>query len=176
MRKPAFLVQSRAEGSSEASVLCLAATTEPGRADDVTGAVLARAATSGIRGGTVVLALDGAVDADCLEALCSLQDRLRALGMCLRLAVGPDEPRRQLRKEAASRVATSLAIHPTLRSALLATYAACLGPGVVTAQVRAALAVPAEPVQAASAMAVIEPDRSHSRKAAESGYQWWVVA
>ena len=69
-----------------------------------------------------------------------------------------------------------MAIHPTLRSALLATYAACLGPGVVTAQVRAALAVPAEPLQAAPAMAVIEPDRSRSRKAAESGYQWWVVA
>ncbi|MFZ0191379.1 MAG: hypothetical protein WAL72_31050 [Streptosporangiaceae bacterium] len=46
-----------------------------------------------------------------------------------------------------------MAIHPTLRSALLATYAACLGPGVVTAQVRAALAVPAEPLQAARAMA-----------------------
>ena len=153
MRKPLFLVQSRAEGTSEASVLCLAATAEPGRADDVTSAVLARA-TSGVPGGTVVLALDGAVDADCLEALCSLQERLHALGMCLRLAVGPDEPRRQLRKEAASRPVTSLAIHPTLRSALLATYAAYLGPGVVTAQVRAALAVPAEPLQAASAMPV----------------------
>ena len=154
MRKPLFLVQSRAEGTSEASVLCLAATAEPGRTDDVTSAVLARAATSGVPGGTVVLALDGAVDADCLEALCSLQERLHALGMCLRLAVGPDEPRRQLRKEAASRPVTSLAIHPTLRSALLATYAAYLGPGVVTAQVRAALAVPAEPLQAASAMPV----------------------
>jgi hypothetical protein len=176
VRKPLFLVQSRAEGTSEASVLCLAATAEPSRADDVTSAVLARAATSGAPGGTVVLALDGTVDADCLEALCSLQERLHALGMCLRLAVGPDEPRRQLRKEAVSRPVTSLAIHPTLRSALLATYAAYLGPGVVTAQVRAALAVPAEPLQAGPAMAVIEPDRSHSRKAAETGYQWWVVA
>lgn len=160
MRKPLFLVQSRAEGTSEASVLCLAATAEPGRADDVTSAVLARA-TSGVPGGTVVLALDGAVDADCLEALCSLQERLHALGMCLRLAVGPDEPRRQLRKEAASRPVTSLAIHPTLRSALLATYAACLGPGVVTAQVRAALAVPAELLQAASAMPVTSGASSH---------------
>jgi hypothetical protein len=149
VQKPLFLAQSRAEGPSEASVLCLAATAEVGRADDVTNAVLARAATSRVPGGTVVLALDGTVDADCLEALCSLQERLRALGMCLRLAVGPDEPRRRLRKEAASGPATSLAIHPTLRSALLATYASCLGPGVVTAQVRAALAVPAEPLQAA---------------------------
>jgi hypothetical protein len=48
-----------------------------------------------------------------------------------------------------------LAIHPTLRSALLATYAAYLGPGVVTAQVRAALAVPAEPLQAAPANGVL---------------------
>ena len=152
MRNPLFLARSRAEGTSEASVLCLAATAEPGRADDVTSAVLARAGTLGVRGGTVVLALDGAIEPDCLEALCSLQERLRSLGMCLRLAVGPDEPRRQLRKEAASRPVTPLAIHPTLRSALLASYAACLGPGVVTARVRAALAVPAEPLQAASAV------------------------
>lgn len=171
MQKPLFLAQSRAEGTSEASVLCLAATAEVGRADEVTSAVLARAATSGVPGGTVVLALDGAVDADCLEALCSLQERLRALGMCLRLAVGPDEPRRQLRKEGASRPVTSLAIHPTLRSALLATYAACLGPGVVTAQVRAALAVPAEPLQATPGTRM--SPQWGSRLA---GYQWWVVA
>ena len=171
MQKPLFLARSRAEGTSEASVLCLAATAEPGRADDVTSAVLARAATSAVPGGTVVLALDGAVDADCLGPLCSLQERLRVLGMCLRLAVGPDEPRRQLRKEAASRPVTSLAIHPTLRSALLATYAACLGPGVVTAQVRAALAVPAEPLQATP-----RTRRSLQWGSRLAGYQWWVVA
>jgi hypothetical protein len=172
VRKSLFLAQSRAEGTSEASVLCLAATAERGRADAVTSAVFARAATSEVPGGTVVLALDGAVDADCLEALRSLQERLRALGMCLRLAVGPDEPRRQLRKEAASRPVTSLAIHPTLRSALLATYAAYLGPGVVTAPVRAALAVPAEPLQAAPGDEYDTPN-GWPRLA---GYQWWVVA
>lgn len=172
MRKSLFLAQSRTEDTSEASVLCLAATAEPGRADDVTSAVLARAATAEVLGGTVVLALDGAVDTDCLEALCSLQERLHALGMCLRLAVGPDEPRRRLRKEVASRPVTSLAIHPTLRSALLATYAADLGPGVVTAPVRAALAVPAEPLQAAPGDEYVTQD-GWSRLA---GYQWWVVA
>ena len=76
MQKPLFLAQSRAEGTSEASVLCLAATAEPGRADDLASAVLARAATSGVPGGTVVLALDGTVDADYLGALYSLQERL----------------------------------------------------------------------------------------------------
>lgn len=171
MRKPLFLAQSRAEDTSEASVLCLAATAEPGRADDVTSAVLARAATSEVSRGTVVLALDGAVDTDCLEALCSLQERLRALGMCLRVAVGPDEPRRQLRKEEVSRPVTSLAIHPTLRSALLATYAAHLGPGVVTAPVRAALAVSAEPLQA-----VPGTNMSLQRGSRLAGYQWCVVA
>jgi hypothetical protein len=146
VRKPRFLAPSTAAGTSEALVLCLAATVQRGQTDDVTSTVLARAAESGAREGTVVLALDGAVDAECLQSLCSLQDRLRALGMCLRLAICPEEPGRQPRKQTAMR-ATSLAIHPTLRSALLATYAARLGPGLVTAQVRAALSVPAEPLQ-----------------------------
>ena len=147
VRKPQFLALSRTEGAPEGFVLCLAATVEPGQADDLTSTVLARAAECRAWGGTVVLALDGAVDAGCLEALCCLQEGLRTLGMCLRLAISPEEPRRQLRRVAGSLPVTSLAIHPTLRSALLATYATRLGPGLVTAQVRAALSAPAEPLQ-----------------------------
>jgi hypothetical protein len=143
VRNPLFPPLSREESVSQASVLCLAATVEPGQAGDVTSTVLARVTSAGERGSTVVLALDGAVDADCLQALCSLQERLRALGVCLRLAIRPEQSRNQ----APSRSVTSLTIHPTLRSALLAAYAARLGPGVVTAQVRAALSVPPEPLQ-----------------------------
>ena len=147
MRKPLFLAPSRPEGTSEAVVLCLAVTVRPSQTDDTTSTVLARAAESGARAGTVVLVLDGAVDIGCLEALCSLQERLRARGMGLRLAIRPAEPLRQLRRETASTSVTSLAIHPTLRSALLAAYAARPGPGLVTAQVRSALSVSAEPLQ-----------------------------
>ena len=142
MRRPLFLALSREARAPEALVLCLTASVEPGQTDELTGIVLARAAEGGVRGGTVVLALDDAVDADCLAALYSLQERLRELGMCLRLAIRPEE-RHHLRKDATSR----LSIYHTLRSAVLATYAACLGPGLVTAQVRAALSVPAEPLR-----------------------------
>jgi hypothetical protein len=147
VRKPLFLAPSRTEGTPEAVVLCLAVTVGPSQSDDTTSTVLAYAAESGARAGTVILALDGAVDVGCLEALCSLQERLRVRGMGLRLAIRPEEPLRHVRKGTASPPVTSLAIHPTLRSALLATYAARPGPGLVTAQVRAALSVSAEPLQ-----------------------------
>jgi len=167
VRKPQFRARSRAEGIPEAFVLCLAATVGPGQADDVASTVLARAAECAAerraRAGTVVLALDGAVDADCLEALCCLQEGLRTLGMCLRLAIGPGEPGRQPRTVAGN----ALAVHPTLRSALLATYAARLGPGLVTAQVRAALSAPAEPLQI---RARFRDDERHMRPQMVRGY------
>jgi hypothetical protein len=126
--------------------LCLAATVGPRQFGDLASAVLARtAAGPGPQAGTVVLVLvlDGDIDAGWPEALGLLGQRLSALGTCLRLVITPQGAARQLRGEASA----SLAIHPNLRSAMLAAYAARLGPGLVTAQVRAALSAPAEPLR-----------------------------
>ena len=158
MRKPRFLALPRPRVSPEAFVVCLAATVEPGQAAGLTSAVVARAAKAGPRAGTVVLALAGAVDVGLVEALCSLQEELRSLGTCLRLVVVPQGPRQQLREQAASAPGTSLAIHPSVRSAVLAAYAARLGPGVVTAEVRATLSAPAEPVHLPPRAATGEQD------------------
>lgn len=126
--------------------MCLTATVEPGQAGDLASAVLARAAEVAARPESVVLALDGAVDTRYLEELCSLQEKLRAFGTCLRLVIVPHGPRQQLREKAANTPKTPLAIYPSLRSAVLAAYAARLGPGLVTAQVRVALSASAEPL------------------------------
>jgi len=145
VHRPRFLAPPSAGASPEAVMLRLTATVEPGQAGDLASTVLARAARPGAGASTIVLVLDGTVDSDCLEALALLQDRLRALGTCLRLVIGP-RGSGQPREPAASTSVTSLAIHPSLRSAVLAVFAARLGPGLVTAQVRAALSAPAEPL------------------------------
>jgi len=128
VHRPRFLAPPSAGASPEAVMLRLTATVEPGQAGDLASTVLARAARPGAGASTIVLVLDGTVDSDCLEALALLQDRLRALGTCLRLVIGP-RGSGQPREPAASTSVTSLAIHPSLRSAVLAVFAARLGPG-----------------------------------------------
>ncbi len=145
MRSPRFLPPPGA-ASPKAPVLCLAATLQPGQASDLSGAVLARLAESGYGAETVVLALDGDIDADRLKAVCSLHECLRAHGTRLRLVIEANEAAGQPQAPAASEAAAPLMIHPSLRSAVLAAYAALPGPGLVDAQVRTALSVPAERV------------------------------
>ena len=102
--------------------------------------------TAGV--GTVVLDMTAAsrVSQDDCAALITLHHSLAATGTRLRLAGAGTEA---LAGFAAGGLVEALgrgAIHSTLRSAVLAVCAEQPGPGLCTAQVRALLATPAEPL------------------------------
>ncbi len=158
MRITRFLPLSRTEAGAAASVLCLAATVGPGTAGDLGGAVLARLAGSAGDVGTVVLAPDGDIDAACLEGMSALHEELRARGIQLYLVIGTPETAQLLRTPAAGPTVTPLAVHPSLRSAVLAACAALPGPGLVNAQIRAALSAPVERL-------CLAPDQAHAASA-----------
>jgi hypothetical protein len=133
-------------------VLRLAGTITAGQASRLTRAVLARVTRPGVQVGTVVLDLgSGAgVDAQARECLCALRTALLRRGTNLRLVITSAQARDALAAGLAHRTGAGL-LHPTLRAAVLASYAEAPGPGVVSAEIRAALAVPAEPVRTRAA-------------------------
>ena len=135
--------------STEAAVLCLEATLKPGGAAGVNRAVLAHLAESAQPAGTVILALDGDVNEGCLEALRPLDGALRARGIGLRLVMttpgtAPGTGAPCPGAPAMSAGAASPPVHGSMRTAVLAVYAGLPGPGLVNAQVRAALSAPVE--------------------------------
>jgi MFS superfamily sulfate permease-like transporter len=125
-----------------------------GQAQRLADSIVDRVLSCGGPVGTVVLDVRSAsgIDAGSRAALLSLHGRLSSLGTQLRIATA----RRQLagRLGEADRLGEAGllellgpdAIHESFRSAVLAAYAALPGPGLVTAQVRAALDTPIEPV------------------------------
>lgn len=130
------------------AVLRLRITLAPGLAEVLAEAVLARVLAGNRAVGTLVLDLGtGAeIDAATCDALHALDDRLRALGTRLRLVTGSAQVRDRLRDSGLNHRLGSEAIHPSLRAAVLASYAGLPGPGLVTAEIRAAMAAPAEPL------------------------------
>lgn len=134
-------------GCARIPVLRLGLTLAPGQAGVLTEAVLARV-TCNRTVGTVVLELGAGseIDAAACDALHALHDRLRGLGTGLRLVAGSMHVRDGLRHGGLTHRLGSEAIHPSLRAAVLATYAGLPGPGLVTGDVREALAAPAEPL------------------------------
>jgi hypothetical protein len=129
-------------------VSCLAATARPDGAPVLAGSVLAHIGQSRQRIGTVILVLIASADLHpgYAEALCSLRSALRSRGTGLRLVIASREARQELRESERAPSTDALPVHSCLREAVLATYAALPGPGLVTSAVRAALAAPAEPV------------------------------
>jgi hypothetical protein len=140
VRTTRFLPLSRAKARAEASVLCMAVTVQPSEAGDLRSAVLARLAESGRDTGTLVLAIDGDIDASCLQTVCALHEGLRARGIQFRLVTGTQD----LMTSASDATVSALEIHSSLRSAVLTACAALPGPGLMNAQVRAALSAPVE--------------------------------
>jgi MFS superfamily sulfate permease-like transporter len=126
-------------------VLGLTSTLQPGDAGLLTDSVLARVRGGGFQVGTVVLDLTTAddIDADGCTALHALHDGLRSIGTQLRV-VAHATVRNRLREAGLTQRLGPEAIHPSLRAAVLASYAALPGPGLVTTDVRAALTEPAE--------------------------------
>ncbi len=129
-------------------MLGLSCTPEPGSGVPVIWAVLARVLAGGRLAGTVALVLGPGtdLDADAGAALRIVADQLATAGVRLRLATSCTRVRQQLADAGLARRLGESAIHPSLRSAVLAVYAGQPGPGLVTPEVRAAMLKPAEPV------------------------------
>jgi MFS superfamily sulfate permease-like transporter len=136
--------------SGPTGILCLglSMTLENGRAHRLVDAVLDRVSGSALTVGTVVLDLraDADPDADSRAALLSLHRKLASMGTRLRIATASRPLASRLREAGFPQQLGPDAIHDSVRSAVLATYAALPGPGLVTAQVRAALDNPVEAV------------------------------
>ena len=111
--------------------------------------VLRRVLSCGCPVGTVVLDLGQAteLDADGCAALLAVHQRLTAIGTRLRLAASS---KTQLDSLAGREVLEQLgrdAVHPSFRAAVLASYAALPGPGLVIGRVKSALDIQAELIE-----------------------------
>jgi hypothetical protein len=131
-------------------ILCLglSISLEADRAHRLVDAILDRVLGSALPVGTVILDLRAGadLDADSGAALVSLHHRLASMGTRLRIATACRQLAGRLREADLPQHLGADAIHDSVRSAVLATYAALPGPGLVTAQVRAALDIPVEAV------------------------------
>jgi anti-anti-sigma regulatory factor len=135
-------------GPPPVTVLRLQASMQLGTASQLTAAVLARVRACRREVGTVVLDLGAGteIDARGCAALADLHERLRTAGTGLRVVAAARQARDLFQETGLAGQLGARFIHPTLRAAVLATYAALPGPGLVTAATRAALDRPAEPV------------------------------
>jgi hypothetical protein len=130
------------------AVLRLTVTVDTGQAGQLPAAVAARLADCDCQAVTVVLTIDGDPPADdtLRAALDVLQHGLRAQGARLVLVPGTGTVRKYLEQTGPEAPPSPLAVYPTERSAVLASYAELVGPGLVTGAIRAALTAPAEPL------------------------------
>jgi hypothetical protein len=143
---------ARAARSRDVSWLGFACPLAPGQAWPAVHAALERVLSAGAPVETVILDLTGATgieDGDC-ASLVWLHERLRPAGARLWLAAIPRPLADRLRDCGVTGLLGAGAIHPSRRAAVLAAFAALPGPGLVTPQLRAALAVPPEPLPAAA--------------------------
>jgi hypothetical protein len=129
-------------------VLRLMVTVNDGHTGELPGAVAARLAGSECRAATVVLTIGGDPPADgtLRDALNVLQHSLRASGARLVLVPGGGTAREYLEEAGPEASSSPLAVYPTERSAVLASYAELSGPGLVTPAILAELTTPAEPL------------------------------
>jgi MFS superfamily sulfate permease-like transporter len=135
--------------TAAAEILCLglSISLETGQIHRLADTICDRVRGSTRPVGTVVLDLRAGadIDADSRTALLSLHRRLASMGTRLRIATACRQLAARLREDLPRHLGAD-AIHDSVRSAVLATYAALPGPGLVTAQVRAALDIPVEAV------------------------------
>jgi len=137
-------------GTSTIPCLGLSVSLATGQTDRLADVVLDRVLSCPWPVGTVILDLRAAsdIDPDGRSALLSLHRRLRSLGTQLRIATASHQLAGRLREVGLPQHLSADTIHDSFRSAVLATYAALPGPGLVTAHVRAALDTPVERVDA----------------------------
>ena len=110
---------------------------------------MARVASCGGEVSAVILTLEGdphPSNVPC-EALYALGCDLRESCIQLHLVISDHDVLESIEQYGPKGMDSSLAVHPTLRSAVLASYAELPGPALVTAAIRAALVTPAEPLK-----------------------------
>jgi hypothetical protein len=133
---------------ARAQLSCLAVTCplEGCQASKLADAIVRRVLHSGCPVGTVVLDLGPvtSVDTEACAAILSVHLRLTAIGTRLRLAASARGLPDGLADAGITQQLGRDAIHPSVRSAVLATYAALPGPGLVVGQIKTALETEAE--------------------------------
>ncbi len=141
---------ARTSERSLGQVTCLGVTSSPESLQDggAADAILRRVLNCGCPVGTVVLDLGAApaIDPQACVAILTLHERLAALGTRLRLASSVRSAAVCLADEGVTQHIGRDAVHPSFRSAVLATYAALPGPGLVMGRVKTALETTAEPI------------------------------
>jgi hypothetical protein len=142
-------IKSRAAARPPRSQLaCLAVTSslEGGRGSRLADAIVRRVLHCGCPVGTVVLDLGPvtSLDDEACAAILSVHQRLTAIGTRLRLAASARGLIEGLADADITQQLGRDAIHPSFRSAVLATYAALPGPGLVLGQIKTALEIEAE--------------------------------
>ena len=133
----------------EYQVLQLTVAPATDQAGETASKVMARLASCGDAVGAVILTLEGDLHPSSMprEALYALGCGLQASSIRLHVVIGARDARQSLEQCRLDGTESPLAVHPTLRSAVLASYAELPGPALVTAAVRAALVTPAAQVQ-----------------------------
>ncbi|MGP7996734.1 MAG: STAS domain-containing protein [Streptosporangiaceae bacterium] len=131
-----------------AQLACLAVTSslDGGQASRLADAIVRRVLHCGCAVGTVVLDLGAitTIDGEACAAILAVHQRLTAIGTRLRLAASARELQQCLSDAGITQQIGRDAIHPTFRSAVLATYAALPGPGLVMGRIKTALDTEAE--------------------------------
>jgi hypothetical protein len=133
---------------ARAQLTCLAVTTtlEGCQGSRLADAIVRRVLHCGCPVGTVVLDLGPvtSLDDEACAAILSVHQRLTAIGTRLRLAAGGRGLADCLAGAGITQQLGRDAIHPSFRSAVLATYAALPGPGLVLGRIKIALETEAE--------------------------------
>ena len=142
------ILRAAADSARRSRMPHLAVSVSPGQAAGLVSAVKARVEAEGHTIGTVIVILreDGTRDGMLRAVLSELDDELRHRGFRFRLVTREADLRQQMADLGQGAAAGRLAVHETLRSAVLASYAELPGPGLVTSAVRTALVAHAEPL------------------------------
>lgn len=140
--------RTTAAKQARAQLACLAVTSslEGCQGSRLADAIVRRVLHCGCPVGTVVLDLGPvtSLDEEACAAILSVHQRLTAIGTRLRLAASARGLADCLTDAGITQQLGREAIHPSFRSAVLATYAALPGPGLVVGQIKAALETEAE--------------------------------
>jgi STAS domain-containing protein len=159
---------------ARAQLACLAVTSswEGCEGSRLADAIVRRVLHSGCPVGTVVLDL-GAVtslDAEACAAILSVHQRLTAIGTRVRLAASARGLADCLTDAGITQQLGRDAVHPSFRSAVLASYAALPGPGLVLGQIKTALETEAEFIS------LLCPELLHPLRVGRPGAQRWTVS
>ncbi len=134
------------QARAQLACLAVASSLDGGQGSGLADAIVRRVLHCGCPVGTVVLDLGPvtSLDDEACAAILSVHQRLTAIGTRLRLATSARGLLDCLTDAGIAQQLGRDAIHPSFRSAVLATYAALPGPGLVVGQIRDALETEAE--------------------------------